>query len=154
MIWALEIAIKVTVETEFGMMQKGAKKCWQFVAAGWGMGQGMSTPTYWSYPRWNVMYGFLQMGIPAHLWDFAWLTLHLACLGRFVHPCPFRNTLWKYWVPLLDSSGSWFVSKTLNRITKLPVNIYCMKKEPTLNCIGDNPVSSWGSKPVTSLAKS
>lgn len=27
MIWALDIAIKVTVETEFGMMQKGGKKC-------------------------------------------------------------------------------------------------------------------------------
>lgn len=58
-----------------------------------------------------------------------------------------------HWVPLLHSSSSWFVSKTLNRITKLLVNIYCRKEEQPPNCIGDNPVSSWDSKPVTRLAK-
>lgn len=35
MIWALDVARKVTVETEFGMMQTGAKECPEFLVAGW-----------------------------------------------------------------------------------------------------------------------
>lgn len=36
MIWALDVAIKMTVETEFGMMETGAKKCQDLLVDGAG----------------------------------------------------------------------------------------------------------------------